>query len=145
LEDELFAFWQAHLSLGVLQRWMLTVREVILPLVPHRIVIFVDEIDMVRSLPFSVDEMFAGIRQCYNARSEYKEMERLSFSLLGVAAPTDLVGDRRMTPFNIGRRIELRDFTASEALPLACGLGRDRKLGETLLRRILHWTGGHPY
>lgn len=145
LERELFEFWQAHLSMGVLQRWMKTVREVILPLYPHRIVIFVDEIDMVRSLPFSVDEFFAGIRQCYNARSEYKEMERLSFSLLGVAAPTDLVRDTRMTPFNIGRRIELRDFNQAEALPLACGLGREPKAGETLLKRILYWTGGHPY
>jgi WD40 repeat protein len=145
LEDELFRFWQAHLSVGVLQRWISTVREVILPLYPRRIVIFVDEIDMVRSLPFSVDEFFAGIRQCYNARSEYQEMERLSFSLLGVAAPTDLVRDTRMTPFNIGRRIELRDFTEEEAGPLARGLGRNGKLGDALLKRIMYWTGGHPY
>src|SRR5205807_5556839 len=140
-----FEFWQVHLSLGVLQRWMSTIREVILPLYPHRIVIFVDEIDMVRSLPFSVDEFFAGIRECYNARSESQEMERLSFSLLGVAAPTDLVRDTRMTPFNIGRRIELRDFTEAEASPLARGLGRETELGAALLKRVLYWTGGHPY
>ncbi|HXB21897.1 MAG TPA: AAA-like domain-containing protein [Candidatus Solibacter sp.] len=145
LEDELFAFWQAHLSLGMLQRWMSAVREVILPLYPGKIVIFVDEIDVVRSLPFSVDEFFAGIRECYNARSEHQEMERLSFSLLGVAAPTDLVRDTRMTPFNIGRRIELRDFTEAEAAPLANGLGREPDRGAALLQRVLYWTGGHPY
>src|SRR5205807_3436170 len=126
-------------------RWISTVRQVILPLYPRRIVIFIDEIDMVRSLPFSADELFAGIRECYNARNEYKAMEQLSFGLLGVAAPTDLVRDTRMTPFNIGRRIELRDFTETEAEPLARGLGRDGKLGVALLKRILHWTGGHPY
>ena len=34
-----------------------------------RLVIFVDEIDFVRSLPFSTDEFFAAIRECYNHRT----------------------------------------------------------------------------
>ena len=33
------------------------------------LVIFIDEIDAVRSLPFSTDEFFAAIRECYNRRS----------------------------------------------------------------------------
>ncbi|HLK58836.1 MAG TPA: hypothetical protein VKU00_19845, partial [Chthonomonadaceae bacterium] len=75
----------------------------------------------------------------YNRRAKDPRFERLTFCLLGVAAPTDLIRDTRMTPFNIGRRIELTDFTLDEAAPLepnppAGGLGR-----------ILYWTGGHPY
>ena len=88
-----------------------------------QIVIFIDEIDAVRSLPFSADEFFAGIRQCYNQRSELSDYNRLNFCLLGVATPTDLIRDTRMTPFNIGTRVELTDFTAGEAAPLAVGLG----------------------
>src|SRR5437868_6296254 len=34
-----------------------------------RLVIFIDEIDVVRSLPFSTDEFFAAIRACYNRRA----------------------------------------------------------------------------
>src|SRR5438093_2535754 len=109
------------------------------------LVIFVDEIDIVRSLPFSTDEFFAAIRECYNRRSSNPEFDRLTFCLLGVAAPTDLIRDTRTTPFNIGRRIELNDFTEQESTPLANGLGREEKLAISLLKRVLHWTNGHPY
>jgi hypothetical protein len=81
---------------------------------PRRLVIFIDEIDAVRSLPFSTDEFFAGIRECYNRRAQDPAFERLTFCLLGVASPSDLIQDTRMTPFNIGRRIELTDFTETE-------------------------------
>src|SRR5205823_14637491 len=87
-----------------------------------RLVVFIDEIDMVRGLPFSTDEFFAAIRECYNRRTTELEFERLTFCLMGVAAPTDLIRDTRLTPFNIGRRIELTDFTAEEAAPLRSGL-----------------------
>src|SRR4029079_11876668 len=99
----------------------------------------------VRSLPFSTDEFFAGIRELYNARTEDAELVRLTFCLLGVATPSHLIRDTRMTPFNIGRRIELHDFTEDEASLLARGLRRDEKTNAAMLKRILHWTGGHPY
>jgi hypothetical protein len=47
-----------------------------------------------------------------------------------------------MTLFNVGRRIELHDFTESEAMTLAQGM---RHGGTRLLKRVLYWTGGHPY
>jgi WD40 repeat protein len=145
LLDELMAFWQAHVLAGPLQRWVQAIRAVALPRCPRGLVIFVDEIDAVRSLPFPTDEFFAAIRECYNSRTEEPELERLSFCLLGVATPSDLIRDTRTTPFNIGRRIELGDFTQAEALPLAQGLGRDERTGDLLLRRVFWWTGGHPY
>src|SRR5207248_1436056 len=112
-----------------------------------RLVIFIDEIDVVRGLPFATDELFAAIRECYNRRTEDPDLRRLTFCLMGVAAPTDLIRDTRLTPFNIGRRIELDDFTEEEAGPLSRGLdpGGRKWCAETLLKRILHWTGGHPY
>src|SRR5256885_13634652 len=42
--------------LGPLQRWMQAIQEVVLERISGPIVIFVDEIDAVRSLPFSADE-----------------------------------------------------------------------------------------
>jgi WD40 repeat protein len=149
LEDELEAFWLEHERLGPLQRWMAALQDVVLPGLVRgpslmvegpenvryqpsivtsqpapRLVLFIDEIDAVRSLPFSTDEFFAAIRECYNRRAQDPEFERLTFCLLGVATPSDLIQDTRTTPFNIGRRIELTDFTAAEALPLAHGLGK---------------------
>ncbi|HEV2391744.1 MAG TPA: AAA-like domain-containing protein [Verrucomicrobiae bacterium] len=145
LEDELLAFAEAHPASSPLQRWIMAIETVALPRVAAKLVIFIDEIDIVRSLPFSSDEFFAAIRECYNRRSRDSAFARLGFGLLGVATPTDLIRDTRMTPFNIGRRIELNDFTPQEAAPLARGLGTDPRLGEELLERVMHWTGGHPY
>jgi hypothetical protein len=145
LEDELLDFWEAHPELGPLQRWLTALEKVVLVKLTSRVVIFVDEIDIVRSLPFSTDEFFAAIREAYNRRSREPMLNRLAFGLLGVAAPTDLIRDTRMTPFNIGRRIELHDFTAEEAAPLARGLGPEEETARGLLERVLYWTGGHPY
>src|SRR6185369_7840533 len=145
LEDELEEFWDRRLELGPLQRWMQAVRRVILPCYTGRVAIFIDEIDAVRSLPFSTDEFFAGIREFYNHRTEDRELERLSYCLLGVATPSDLIRDTRTNPFNIGQRIELNDFTASGAASLARGLMREESIAAELLKRVLYWTGGHPY
>jgi hypothetical protein len=145
LEDELLAFWTQHPELGPLQRWVTSVEKIVLERIPGRVVIFVDEIDIVRSLPFSTDEFFAAIREFYNRRARENAFNRLSFGLLGVATPNDLIRDTRMTPFNIGRRIELNDFSPTEAVPLARGLSGDERLALDLLGRVLYWTGGHPY
>jgi WD40 repeat protein len=145
LEDELLEFWQSHSLLSPLQRWMSAVRKVVLPRYLGRLIIFIDEIDAVRSLHFSTDEFFAGIREFYNRRTQDEELERLAFCLLGVATPSDLIRDTRTTPFNIGQRIELNDFTETEARPLAQGLNHDTQTNELLLKRILYWTNGHPY
>jgi WD40 repeat protein len=145
LEEELEEYWLAHERQSPLQRWLGALQQVMLVRVPGRVVIFIDEIDAVRSLPFSTDEFFAAIRECYQRRTQDPEYERLTFCLLGVATPSDLIQDTRTTPFNIGRRIELSDFTAAEAVPLAGGLGCDAQTAQTLLQRVLYWTGGHPY
>src|ERR1044072_260628 len=145
LKDELEEFWLDNERLGALQRWTRAVREVVLEKVKKPIVLFVDEIDAVRSLPFATDEFFAALREFHNRRTEDADLQPLTLCLLGVATPSDLIKDARTTPFNVGQRIELTDFNEDEARPLAAGLGREEKLGATLLRRVLYWTGGHPH
>jgi WD40 repeat protein len=165
LEEPLDEFWLSKERLGPCQRFFAAIRDVVLPREKRQVVIFVDEIDTVRSLPFSTDEFFAAIRECYNRRVQDEEFRRLTFCLLGVATPSDLIRDTRTTPFNIGRRIELHDFTEEEAAPLTQGLPPFGSTTETpllvegkgerptagarqpkrLLSRILYWTGGHPY
>ena len=145
LEDELEAYWYAHSSLGPLQRWLGSLREVVLAHANAPVLLFIDEIDATRSLPFAADEFFAGIRELYNERSEMPALSRLTFCLLGVATPADLIRDARTTPFNIGHRIELNDFSEKEAQVLLPGLRRAGGHAPALLTRILHWTGGHPY
>jgi hypothetical protein len=145
LEDELEEYWEQHQRLGPVQRWFSALRELLLLRRTGQLVIFIDEIDTVRSLPFSTDEFFAAIRECYNRRTEDPQFNRLTFCLLGVATPSELIRNTRTTPFNIGRRVELTDFTEQEAAPLARWLSADRAQAQQRLQRILHWTQGHPY
>src|SRR5207248_4877531 len=97
-------------------------KDVVLREVDAPIVIFVDEIDTTLSLAFT-DDFFAAIRSCYDARARSAAFGRLSFVLIGVATPGDLIHDPRRTPFNIGQRVEMTDFSLAEAAPLAEGLG----------------------
>jgi WD40 repeat protein len=164
LDDPLEALWRANERLGPCQRFFAAIRDIVLPSLKADLVIFVDEIDTVRSLPFRTDEFFAAIRECYNRRGQDPEFRRLTFCLLGVATPSDLIRDTRTTPFNIGRRIELHDFTEDESAPLAKGMRPSTSRGSSvttstsvsalsyaprearrLLSRVLFWTGGHPY
>jgi WD40 repeat protein len=154
LEDELEEYWLEHERASPLHRWMGGLQEVVLRQCAGPVVIFIDEIDTVLSLPFPTDEFFAALRECYNRRSVDPEFGRLTFCLLGVASPSSLIQDTRTTPFNIGRRIELTDFTEVEAAPLAVGLAApaaqdaprsDPERPKALLRRVLYWTEGHPY
>ncbi len=141
LRQEFLAHWKEHVDLPPVQRLFGALVEVGLEADASPIVVFIDEIDVTLGMPFSTDEFFAAIRQCYVGRAAEDRLKRISFCLLGTASPADLIQDTRVSPFNVGRRIELRDFTEAEASPLSAGLGGSGPL----LARVLHWTGGHPY
>ncbi len=145
IEDEADAFWEANTRYSGAQRWFLAVRDLVLPTLHAPIVVFVDEIEAVRKLPFSSDGFFAMVRAFHNLRATEPGAGRLTFCLAGVATPADLIRDPRTTPFNIGRRITLRDFTPEEMRPLADGLRGTPAQQEAQLRRIGDWTSGHPY
>ncbi len=142
MRSEAVAHLRDQREVGPVQRYLGFLHETALPAANSPLVLMIDEIDAVRSLAFSTDELFAGIRQLYNGRAGDQSLLRLTVCLLGAALPSDLIRDPRTTPFNVGRRIELRDFTTQEALPFAAPLGPN---GEARLKRVLYWTGGHPF
>ncbi|MGO8673593.1 MAG: AAA-like domain-containing protein [Capsulimonadaceae bacterium] len=137
--------WESNTHLGPLQRFLATLRDGVLTAGEQRVIIFIDEIEVVRSLPFSTDEFFAAIRECYNRRAGDPEMRRLTFCLFGMASPQELIRDTRITPFNIGRRIELTDFSEPEAALLISGMRNGNRDVSRLLHRVLYWTSGQPY
>ncbi len=137
-------WWEAHNHLGVTQRLTQFFQQVVMAEVADPVTIFVDEIDTTLSLDFT-DDFFAAIRYLYVARATQPELRQLSFVLIGVATPGDLIRDPKRTPFNIGQRVDLTDFNAAEALPLIVGLGLAADQTEAVLGWVLKWTGGHPY
>lgn len=120
------------------------IETVLLPGIDQRIVIFIDEIDSTLNLPFT-DDFFALIRACYNKRADNGDYKRLTFALLGVAAPAELISDKKRTPFNIGQAIDLKGFEFEEAQPLVNGLVVKAENPQVVLPEILKWTGGQPF
>src|SRR5262249_9555976 len=112
LRAECLAYWTAHPELPPVQRLLGAITAAALPRLharpPHtddrppgdegapsslvggrssvvgrRLVIFIDEIDVTRSLPFNTDEFFAAIRQCYVGRATEPALSQVTFCLLG--------------------------------------------------------------
>lgn len=138
------ARWQQWEALPIVQQLRLLLAEILAQIPDSRIYILVDEIDSILSLNFPVNDFFALIRACHELRSEQPSYRRLTWVLFGVATPSDLISDRRRTPFNIGRAIDLQDFQLDEAPPLMQGLEDSVSNPEAILQAILFWTGGQP-
>jgi small GTP-binding protein len=144
LDCDLPSWWQKRKNEPALQRLTEFFEDVVLSSTKGPLVIFVDEIDSTIRLPFAGD-FFAAIRACYNQRAIDARFRRLTFVLLGVASPSKLIPDSHRTPFNIGYRIDLNDFSFEETRPLGIALPGSHEDRERQLRRVFFWTNGHPY
>ncbi|HET9590964.1 MAG TPA: AAA-like domain-containing protein [Anaerolineales bacterium] len=145
LDEDISVWWEAHANHNPVQRFSNFLRDVLLSNVAGSIVVFVDEIDSALGMAFT-DDFFAAIRAAYNARASHPAFKRLTFILLGVARPADLIRDRNRTPYNIGTHIDLSDFTLLELDPFrdvfeAVYPGQ----GMEILQWVLDWTNGQPY
>jgi adenylate cyclase len=137
-------WWREHRDLlSPVQRLKLFIEEVVLLKVQQRIIIFVDEIDRVLSQTFPLDDFFALIRSFALQNGAHEQ--RITFALLGVAAPSYLIQDKTQTPFNIGQAIELQGFQLHEAHGLTEGFKGKVERPEAVMGEILGWTGGQPF
>src|SRR5262245_21917940 len=144
LDTNVAQWWRNYEYLGETHRLTRFFQEVLLAEITEPVVLFIDEIDTTLGLKFA-DDFFAAIRSLYLARAQNTEFSRLTFVLIGVATPDELMKDPRRTPFNIGERLELTDFSLAEALPLAEGFNSPPEQAKRTLEWVLKWTGGHPY
>ncbi|WDD36139.1 AAA-like domain-containing protein (plasmid) [Nostoc sp. UHCC 0926] len=138
------AWWVDNDTLSPVQKFSKFIEDVLLKRITENIVIFIEETDSILWVQLDLDDFFTIIRDCYNRRVDNPAYNRLTFVILGVATPSDLIQDKKRTPFNIGRAIELKGFQLQETEPLAKGLagvGNPQKLMEA----ILYWTGGQPF
>jgi WD40 repeat protein len=129
------------------QRLLAFFREQVAARIEAPVVVFVDEIDQTLKLSYT-DDFFAAIRSMYNQRGKESAFARLSFCLIGVASPNELIKDKRTTPYNVGRTIELRDFEpeCDDLTPLHLALSpSDPARGAAIASAVLAWTGGQPY
>jgi len=145
LDVDVDAWWDARANHNPVQRFNNFIRDVVLIEIQTPIAIFVDEIDSALGMDFT-DDFFAAIRAAYNARANDPDFQRLTFILLGVARPADLIRNPSRTPYNIGTHIHLSDFTLSELYPFQAVLEAVYPgQGKQIVEWVLDWTSGQPY
>jgi hypothetical protein len=132
-------------SISVVERFDYFIEQTLLPNIPQKIAIFIEEVDNLLSLKFDTDGFFILIRSLFERRAEKPEYKRLTFTFLGVATPADLIRGKGSSAFNIGHAVEMSGFTLQEAEPLARGLGDRVNDPVAVLAAILDWTGGQPF
>lgn len=107
-----------------------------------KLVIILDEIDALTKTIYS-DKIFAQIRSIYFSRVNFPELERLTYILSGVVEPTEIIKDPKISPFNIGEKIFLNDFSKNEYLSFLKSAKLD-VLNKEVVERIFYWTNGNP-
>ncbi|WAC40380.1 AAA-like domain-containing protein [Pedobacter sp. SL55] len=115
--------------------------RMVLDSIPGKLIIILDEIDALTKTNYS-DQIFAQIRSIYFSRVNYPELARLSYILSGVVEPKEIIKDPKISPFNIGQKIYLNDFSFEE---FRLFLKQAKlNLDEEIIQRIFYWTSGNP-
>lgn len=118
-----------------------SLRAVLRSLGVKRLVIVLDEIDSIVTTKYS-DTLFAQIRSMYFSRINNSEYDRLTYVLSGVAEPSELIRDKTISPFNIGDKVYLSDFSVDEVK--AFYKSSNLNLSSDIEAEIYRYTSGNP-
>ncbi len=143
---DLDTWWEEHDHLSPVKRLHDFIAQVVLTTIAQPIVIFIEEIDNLLNLSFAVDDFFALIRAFTENRAHDANFQRLSFVLVGVTTPRDLMRSPHHSAFNIGTPIAMAGFQLAETGPLMQGLAAAGfPQPRPLMAAVLHWTRGQPF
>ena len=143
------SIWHSLGGASLNERFIEILRE-IHSKIDKKIIIFLDEIDVIVEWSFDIDELFTAIRNIYNNRTIEKFYADINFCIIGAILPNDLIRSKKRTPYNIAANLELKDFSVqSQKVDFLKLIKKFNQHGikkpDELLARILYWTGGHPY
>jgi len=117
---------------------------VLLPDAP-RLVIFLDEVDLIFAHPEYRDDFFSTLRLWHNQRANNPEVwDRLNIVIVHSTEPALWIQDIHQSPFNVGDRVRLVDFDASQIADLNCRYGGVLK-GDEEISKLHDLLAGHPY
>ncbi|MGH9847852.1 MAG: AAA-like domain-containing protein, partial [Blastocatellia bacterium] len=103
-----------------------------------------DEVDRLFTCPFG-SEVFGLFRSWHNARSldPAGPWPRLTLAMAYATEAHLFITDIHQSPFNVGTRLVLEDFTREQVAELNHRYGSP--LGEAEVERYFRLVGGHPY
>jgi Flp pilus assembly protein TadB len=119
-------------------------KQIVIPKIPGSFVIFFDEVNATRRPSAMAYDFFRTLRSIYNERDSDPDLKRLTFVLIGTALPEDLIANPAESPFFVGRRIELNDFTLDEALPFTSLFRTPEGKQREVMKWVLSYTYGQP-
>lgn len=105
----------------------------------QRLILFLDEIQQLTY--WNLQNSFLGLMK---ALATEEKLKNLTFVLLGVAKPSDLITDSAFA-LNVAYSIELGNLTLENCGPLLPGLEDVDQNPQAVLAVILKWTGGQPF
>ena len=146
LTTDVLTWWEKPEVFAIPPHIRLTqlITEVILPELSRPLILFIDEIERMVSLPYR-EHFFEWLTTLYESRATNSDLYRFSFVLCGVATPSQLIPEGGPLLFQWSHRVVLSDFTLSEALLLAEGLSLPTQNAHEAIHWIYRWTNGHPY
>lgn len=107
------------------------------------VVVVMDEVDRVFGRPYQ-DDFFALLRAWHNRRARDPLWKKLNLVLAYSTDPRQAIKDLRQSPFNVGTKIQLGDFSLDDVWEL------NRRYQSPLKRKdqlqsLMNIIGGHPY
>ena len=109
---------------------------------PKPLLIAIDEADCLLDVDYKTD-FFALLRAWDSRRAFDEAWEYFSLALVISTHPHLLIDDYRQSPFNVGMRIQLEDFTLEQISHL--NTLHDSPLPDRVLPEMMKLLGGHPY
>ena len=135
--------WNQHLSPGInFERYF---RRQIFPNIASPIVWGLDEVDRLFTCPFG-SEVFGLFRSWHNKRALDPDghWNRLTLAIAYATEAHLFITDLNQSPFNVGTRLQLDDFSLMQVDDLNARFGAP--LGsEKELKRFFTLVGGHPF
>lgn len=139
-QSEVSRYWQS--GLGSPEKTTSLIEDYILPQANNHILLAMDEVDRLLHTSFQ-DSFFGLLRSWHNRRAMNQLWEKLDIVMVISTEPHLLIKNVAQSPFNVGTRIVLEDFTLPQIAELN---GRYRSpLNERKLPALLDFLGGHPY
>ena len=145
LDFDLRQWWSDNSLLSPVQKFEAFLQRILPAEISEKLVIFVDKIESVSNLKFSVSDFFSVLDH-YSGQQSKNESKGIIFAVFGIAHPYELTQDKNTSLFNRGFNIDLKGFSLEEAIEtLSPGLRKKAANPAGVVKEVLAWTAGQPF
>jgi serine/threonine protein kinase len=132
--------WQG--LLGPQKKLTYFIGQQVLPRFKTPVILIMDDVDCLLQTPFHED-FFGLVRSWHNRRALDEHWGRLNIVMAISTEPHMLIADVNQSPFNVGYKLYLEDFTEAQVLDLNERYGSPIKPNE--FSQLMRLLSGHPY